>query len=359
MRKKKRLRDPFGNLEPGTIEEARKLKNLPDGRYPMAPVQDPFKVGSGINLRIPEVMRLLQHDAILSANDGNIEAAGESCQAMLNVTHSLDGYPAFMAFLLRMAAREVALVTVERTLANGVVSMERLRALQAALEREADSVALYHAFRGERAFGHEIFLLVKAGKISHSKRLGGLRTRVPSGFYDLFSSLLLRIHGQELRSQTEQVHASKLRDEAQTEGLHAVDQKLKKSGDVTTPYMQRFVGQLVENERCIQAKLRCEILAVTAERFRLERGTWPRGADDLVKAGMLTASLKDPFDGQPLRWKQTTTGLVVHSIGPDKVDHGGKINRGTAAVPATATNWGFELWAPEFRGAPAPAEAEK
>jgi hypothetical protein len=352
------LRSAFSKVGPGIVDEGRKLKVLPDGRFPMKALDDPLKSGSGIEGDILVVMRLLQHDARLLAHDGKIAEAAESCQALLNAVHALDGYPAFMAFIIRSPGRVLALDAVERTLANGVVSKDRLRALQTALQREAESNALYHAFRGERAVTHEFFLQIKAGKISHSEMLGGLKTRVPTRFYDLFPSLLLRSHGQDLRSQTEQVHASKLRDEAQTEALQAVDKKLKKSGDVTTPFMQQFVGQLTENERCMQAQLRCAILAVAAERYRLERGTWPRGADELVKAGMLGEVLKDPYGGQALLWKRTTTGVIVHSIGPDKIDHGGKLSRGTGGA-GPATNWGFELWAPEYRGVPAPAEAEK
>ncbi len=354
---KKSLRDPLGDLDPGTIEEARKLKDLPDGRYPVPPVKD-AGVGSGINLTIRYVMMLLQHDAILRANDGNIEEAGESCQALLHTTYSLDGYPAFMACLLRMAGRELALATLERVLASGVVSRERLRMMQGALEREARSDALYHAMRGERALRHECYLLLKKGEVSHKEMLGGLKTRVPTQFYDLFPSLLLLSHGEELRLQTEQVHASKLRDEAQMAAMQAVAQKMKKNADITTPFTLRLIADMTQSEQRTQAKLRCAITALAAERFRLERGDWPRGADDLVKAGMLKETPMDPYGGQPLLWKRTTTGIIVHSIGPDKIDHGGKLSRGSA-LAAPATNWGFELWSPEFRGVPAPAEAEK
>lgn len=353
----KLLRSSLSTLGPTVVEDARKLKDLPEGQFPMAALDNLPKERSSLNPDIVEVMRLLQYDALLRVHEGKTEEATGSCQAILNATFALDGYPAFMAFLIRMAGRELALDTVERTLAKGVVSRDRLGILQAALQREADSHSLYHALRGERAFRHEFHLLIKAGKVAHSEMLGGLNTRVPDRFYDLFPSLLLRSYSEDLRLQTEQVHASKLRDVARMEALSLVEQKMKKNADILTPFTLQYALVLAENERSIQAQLRCAITAVAAERYRLERGDWPRGADDLVKARMLTEVLQDPYDGQPLRWKRTTTGLVLHSVGPDKIDHGGKLTRGTAA--AAGANWGFELWAPTFRGVPAPAEAEK
>ncbi len=37
----------------------------------------------------------------------------------------------------------------------------------------------------------------------------------------------------------------------------------------------------------------------------------------------ITAVPLDPFDGKPLRLKQTDHGLIVYSIGPDMIDNGG------------------------------------
>jgi hypothetical protein len=38
----------------------------------------------------------------------------------------------------------------------------------------------------------------------------------------------------------------------------------------------------------------------------------------------LNAVLTDPFDGQPLRYRNQGTGYVLYSIGPDLKDDGGK-----------------------------------
>jgi hypothetical protein len=40
--------------------------------------------------------------------------------------------------------------------------------------------------------------------------------------------------------------------------------------------------------------------------------------------GYLDAVPEDPFTGGPLRYRKTTSGFVVYSVGPDKVDDGGQ-----------------------------------
>jgi hypothetical protein len=68
--------------------------------------------------------------------------------------------------------------------------------------------------------------------------------------------------------------------------------------------------------------------------------------------------LRDPYDGQPLRWRRTATGVIVYCVGPDKIDNGGKFDRDDPT--AADTDLGFELWdTPRARGVPAPATEEK
>jgi len=56
----------------------------------------------------------------------------------------------------------------------------------------------------------------------------------------------------------------------------------------------------------------------------------------------------DPFDGKPLRLGHLPDGLVIYSVGPDKTDDGGKIDRSHPGAPGT--DLGFQLWDPDRRG---------
>jgi hypothetical protein len=89
------------------------------------------------------------------------------------------------------------------------------------------------------------------------------------------------------------------------------------------------------------ASVRCLLTLLAVERFRRARGAWPKTLDELTPK-LLKAVPLDPYDGKPLRYKAVPDGVIVYSIGPDRVDDGGKIDR---ARPTTAgTDMGYQLW---------------
>jgi hypothetical protein len=81
------------------------------------------------------------------------------------------------------------------------------------------------------------------------------------------------------------------------------------------------------------------LLAV--ERFRRARGAWPKTLAELTPK-LLKAVPLDPYDGKPLRYKAVPDGVIVYSIGPDRVDNGGKIDRAKPTV--AGTDIGYQLW---------------
>ena len=102
-------------------------------------------------------------------------------------------------------------------------------------------------------------------------------------------------------------------------------------------------SKVADASQRVQAMMRCTITAVAVERYRLaHKNTWPRGLDDVVKAGLLKEIPRDPYDGQPLRLKRTPTGVVVYSVGYDKIDNAGALDRNNPR--AADTDMGFELF---------------
>src|SRR5262249_4671995 len=85
-------------------------------------------------------------------------------------------------------------------------------------------------------------------------------------------------------------------------------------------------NKIVAASQRSQAQLRCALTALAVERFRLREGRWPENLSALAP-GYLQAVPLDPYDGQPLRYRQLSTGVVIYSVGPDLTDDGGKINR--------------------------------
>src|SRR5205814_10211529 len=101
------------------------------------------------------------------------------------------------------------------------------------------------------------------------------------------------------------------------------------------------------------AQLRCAIAALAAERYRRQAGRWPDSLDALVTAGLLKEVPADPFADGPLKLKKLPDGLVIYSVGVDRSDDGGVIDRKDPA--RKGADVGFQLWdVAKRRGPPVP-----
>ncbi len=72
-----------------------------------------------------------------------------------------------------------------------------------------------------------------------------------------------------------------------------------------------------------QAKMRLLIGELAVQQYRLEHGSAPEKLADLVP-GCLPAVPIDPYSGNPLIYRPTSSGYDLYSVGPDGVDDGGK-----------------------------------
>jgi hypothetical protein len=332
-------------------EEAWKLKDMPEGCLQIPASEIPWEAAGSMFLQYLEVMRPLQYDACLRTSDADLEGAADSCQALVHAAHAIGDCPALMAQLVRVAGQCMAATSLERTLGQGEVSELRLQALQSALAIEAEHNGLYHAWRGERAGVHQYYLLERAGKIPPFKdpnNRGDLKGRI----LEMFPSLNMRGYPNHLRMLNGLIRASRLPEQARLRAFADLEDQAEKShesrGILGNTWDDRFLLGIAKEMQKDTARLRCAIVAVAAERYRLQHQAWPSGMDELVKTGLLKKTYTDPFDGQPLRWKKTAEHLIIYSVGPTKLDDGGKLNG------YGARSDGFVLWVPALRGLPAP-----
>jgi hypothetical protein len=73
-----------------------------------------------------------------------------------------------------------------------------------------------------------------------------------------------------------------------------------------------------------EAERRILITAIALERYRVKNGLYPQTLASLTPE-FLKAPMPDFMDGQPLRYRPTSSGhFLLYSVGPDCVDDGGK-----------------------------------
>ena len=345
------------------LEEARKLKDMPRGRFPVVYTDD------FIGTLLPEhqnartIAEWLQHDAMLLAHDEEYDKAVESCLALLTASRAFDGDPFLISHLIRVAMQTIAIVSLERVLAQGQASEPTLQAMQSALERETKESGWLAAVRGERAGFHHLFDNIRQGKVE-AAWLGkmGIRTGANSlegvGMWiaDRYPSMLLKYYPELLQHMNRTVEAAKLPEHERTAEMKKLDKQIQASRNPVLRQLAPAIRKVSDAELRSQAMLRATLVAVACERYRLRHrdnkneNAWPATLDDLVKAKLLDAIPLDPFDGQPIRFLRTKTGIVVYSVGFDLVDNKGNIDRAHWLDPGF--DLGFRLWNVEQRRQP-------
>jgi hypothetical protein len=110
------------------------------------------------------------------------------------------------------------------------------------------------------------------------------------------------------------------------------------------------VNKVAEASRRVQADQRCALVALAAERYRRDHGRWPASLDQLAP-DYLKAVPADPYDGKPLRYQRRPDGVIIYSVGPDREDNGGALNRSRPLDKGI--DYGFRLWDVDRRRQPA------
>jgi len=174
----------------------------------------------------------------------------------------------------------------------------------------------------------------------------------------MFPGVILSGYPDYLRRMSEQVRATKLKDVERAEAMAKLEADLRgKRVSMITRMIMPATMKVNDSSLRVQAHLRSTLAAVAVERYRIQHDAWPKSLDDVVKAGLLKEVPPDPYDGKPLRFKRTPIGVIVYSIGMNKVDDGGTLTRGNPNAPNA--DFGFELWDPQQRGVAPLPEPEK
>jgi hypothetical protein len=350
-------RSAFGRSAPNLRDEARKLKDMPSGRFAIPIEGNIFTMDLNDIQRSRETCRVLYVDALVRAHDGDMDGAAESCQAIVNTAGAFRQHPILVGYLVRCAEQAIAIDAIQRTLGQGSVTEPQLKKLQDLLQREVDNDGLLDAMRGERAGTHQLFASLRDGRMTLSQLTltgapPGSAQGVADRLLDAFPGTVLRQYPAYLRYMTEYVRACKRDMPEREEKLLELDKQTRTKSNMLMRLMMPAVAKVAQASTRSQAALRCATVAVAAERYRIKHGAWPAAPNDLVQDGLLAKLPNDPYDGKSLRWKRTQTGFVIYSVSLDKTDNGGNLNRGNPY--AVGADLGFELFDPAWRGVPAP-----
>jgi hypothetical protein len=307
------------------LAEARKLVDMPEGRYPLTWTADVGSTQCPWSDALDSARDLLRLDAVLRGQDNEADAALISARALLNVGRSLGEEPFFRAPEERLGCRFDAVGTIERTLAQGQPSEATLAATQDAV-RDEESVPLFLLhFRGDRTVKHWFLTEVDNGNHRLSEAgcvpSRGVRSHLETWFYRPDA---MHVHARYLQAMNEAVEIARLPLEEQAPRYQLWRKEyghVENVGNGLTGPGWTEAALLTGH-----ARLRCALIALAAERYRRQHAAWPQSLADLVPQYLKAVPL-DPFDGKPLRYRRTDSGAVGYSVGEDAHDDGGDLNR--------------------------------
>jgi hypothetical protein len=322
------------------LTQLRKLESLSRGRYSAGPDWNQPINYAPRPIDASKLATLLEYDALLRA-DGDIDGALGSCMSLLNMARAFGDAPDVNLQLQRMETRMQACRCLELILSQAEAAEGRLLALQDALTQEESEPLFLWGARGARCWFE---LLLDSSQWPAGKPRSGVGKLVQSGLS--FTS----IRPETLHIMSRIVEIAKLPVEKQQEELYLRGlPDLSKLGELS--FLERryivdrianFVIRLSDKQIDSQTELRCAIVALAAKRYQQARGHWPANLAELAPA-FLTAVPLDPYDGQPIRSRRLENGIVVYSIGSDRVDNGGWIDRVHPGVKGTDV--GMEIFA--------------
>jgi hypothetical protein len=295
------------------------------------------------------VAYLLLNDAVLRAHDEDADGAMESCRGILATARSIGDEFCLIAALIRLAVQSLAINGLERVLAQTEPSAPQLEAMQHLLAKEIDAPILWSAIRGERGLINGMVDGLEKGTIKLSALTGPGGGSIETWLIDQLPVIAMHGRADALRLMNQSVAAAKLPAEKQQQAFDETEDAMRSSTGIAKQILpaSRKVSEAYLRQ---QANLRCAHAAIAAERYRIKHRRWPGSLDALCEEGLLPAVPLDPFDGLPLRFKSLRDGIAIYSIGFDRVDNDGNINR--SRPRDNGVDLGVRLWSPDARRQP-------
>jgi hypothetical protein len=357
------LRHELMRVAPALVE-ARKVADLPQGRYPASGLQAGIMktdaagfvsmLGLDHGVETGSIARWFAYDVLLRAQDQDLDGALASCRAILNTARAIGDEPVAHSTNTRLLNHFYALRGIERTLAQGQPSEAALAAVQRLLEEEATQPLFLIAARGARAIQDAAMEALQHGDFTTLQMWGMLDMGMtPAGSVpeEIMYALTRSAKSERaalLRFNNGIVEIAKRPAEEQRQAL----QQLARAQN-QLPKLVRSAPTLAfgvaTNHHHDLALMRSAIVMVAVERYRRAHGQWPTTPNDLVPI-YLAKVPTDPYDGAPIRLARFPEGIVVYSVGEDAQDNGGNI----AIMWKPGIDRGWRLWDVQHRRQPPP-----
>jgi hypothetical protein len=331
----------------------RKAVLLKTGWYPIRWTPDIIFVRINHVQETRKVGWFLSRLAMLRSQDGKHDDALQTSLAIFAVGRSLGEEPLLITALVRIDMQSMAVNSLERCLAQGTVNDDVLADAQRQLIEEGKEPVLLHCMRGNRACFDMMMSNLESGKVTLADILAKMRTTVPPQLWPYYAgSGFQKDHAWMLRHHNQEVEYAKL---PLAEMRAKMDELIRHNSEAPplAMWLFNFWPRTLVSESAVRSHcfLDCALAGIGVERFRLAQGRWPNSLEEVVAAKLLDKVATDHFDGEPLRFRQASDGVVVYSIGP-KGNYAGDCLDPEKTIDPTVERVEFRLWDEKHRRQP-------
>jgi hypothetical protein len=272
--------------------------------------------------------RLLQWDAYLRARQGDAVGTARAIRALLMLARSMDAEPAIVSNLSRVAYGAIGNRHLLDALPAVRFSSQDLQRLQKAVRAQDYEGSLYRALVGDRVYG--LHVMDDPASFKSDPTLQEVATRAKKGNRDLDRRCYLHFLGQ-LVAATQQPWPDAFKADAAVR-REAVGLKFQNESFLTK---DRYIitDTILPATQTLFAVTAREIAmrhvaeaAIALELYRREHGRLPGELSVLVPE-YLPHMPQDPFNGEPLRYGVEGDGYLLYSVGENRVDDGGVLEK--------------------------------
>ena len=300
----------------------------------------PIDLSKGFETLLPHLagiksgMQITEMSAVLDAENGQGKSAADDVLMTLSLARSLKGEPVLISQLVRVAGVAIAADGLNQVVNRTTLPPESLGELSKAFQSMED-----YDVRGE-GFNRAIMgeNIIHQALLENRKELIRLFVAGATGRPDAQSRRLLEYLKKDGDLKPEQRYLETTYQQVLSARQAAFPGRLKEVADLIRQRTAEATDQglllsaillsgtdvhVMREARCL-ANLRLALTAVALEQFRAAHDNrYPAALSELTPT-YLDATLMDPFDGQPLRYRKQGAGYVLYSIGPDLKDNSGE-----------------------------------
>lgn len=302
------------------LDKAVKIENC---RYPVD-----FSAGlSTLMPHLSEIRNAVQMfclRAVYYAEEKKSQKALDSIEMAFGVAKSISNEPAMVSQLVSISCKITAVYAVRFAINSADFNDSQLIVLDRLLADSEDFLSVQRGLIGERCLGIEMFNLPPL-------RIP-VRTSRRFSFTDAIGLAMYRLSGMSdmdrliyIDFMSDCIEAAQLPLQQRKKVFKVLESRINglPRFHIVLQQLSPSLYGMLRRELTGIANIRVARICVAVRRFYLARGRYPDSLSGLVP-DFLPAVLKDPFDGNDIRYKQFDAGCIVYSIGEDSVDSCGK-----------------------------------